>query len=216
MVEQDALPLIGQAKAQLTRSPEDFDDPLALEIDWTPLPRAGKALRSHRLVQGEGFRVAFRPAAKSVVLYLVIGGFGARVLWEASQLWTAEAAINMEVVLTAAVGVVGLVFMVVRLIFLLTPMRFDRRAGRFRVGWKAHNPSGNPSQGPLDSIYALQLMRKVYMGNDQEVRRSAELNLVMRDRSRLNLLDHGDFDALAEDAEALADFLRVPLWRGSD
>jgi len=41
---------------------------------------------------------------------------------------------------------------------------------------------------------------------------SFELNLVLRDGRRLNVMDHGDYDALRRDADTLAEFLGRPVW----
>ena len=41
---------------------------------------------------------------------------------------------------------------------------------------------------------------------------SYELNLVLQDGERLNVVDHGSFDVLREDAAKLGEFLGVPVW----
>ena len=41
---------------------------------------------------------------------------------------------------------------------------------------------------------------------------SYELNLVLEDGSRLNVIDHGNVEAIRADAQKLAAFLGKPLW----
>ncbi len=44
---------------------------------------------------------------------------------------------------------------------------------------------------------------------------SYEINLVLHNASRVNVIDHGNHQAVIEDAETLAQALGVPLWDGS-
>ena len=41
---------------------------------------------------------------------------------------------------------------------------------------------------------------------------SYEMNLVLNDGKRLNVVDHGNQAKLREDAQTLATFLNVPVW----
>jgi hypothetical protein len=41
---------------------------------------------------------------------------------------------------------------------------------------------------------------------------SYELNLVLEDSRRINLVDHGNRKKLIADAQIVAEFLGVPLW----
>ncbi|MGD9320846.1 MAG: hypothetical protein PVH99_12810, partial [Desulfobacteraceae bacterium] len=41
---------------------------------------------------------------------------------------------------------------------------------------------------------------------------SYELNLVLRDSKRTNVMDHGDYEKLREDAQTLSQFLEKPVW----
>ena len=45
---------------------------------------------------------------------------------------------------------------------------------------------------------------------------SYELNVVLQDGSRRNVVDHGNLDALRADARELAMFLVVPLWDATE
>ena len=67
----------------------------------------------------------------------------------------------------------------------------------------------------LDTVYALQLIREYVKGSESNYY-SYELNLVLRDGQRLNVVDHGDGRRLRRDAERLAQFLGVRVWDGSE
>ena len=64
----------------------------------------------------------------------------------------------------------------------------------------------------LDQVHAVQLI-------DERVRRSKggyfisyELNLVFKNCSRINIVDHGSLGAIRQDSRMLSEFLRVPVW----
>ena len=63
----------------------------------------------------------------------------------------------------------------------------------------------------LEDIYALQLIAEYVRGNKSSYY-SYEMNLVLKDGNRLNVVDHGNQTKLREDAQALATFLKVPVW----
>ncbi len=84
--------------------------------------------------------------------------------------------------------------------------------------WKGRQPPDqvfDPSTlkhcTPLSRIHALQLIAERCHGKNQSYY-SYELNLVLDDGQRINVVDHGNCNALREDARALAAFLGKPVW----
>ena len=65
--------------------------------------------------------------------------------------------------------------------------------------------------GKLEEIYAIQLLKE-YCRGDKSSYYSYELNLVLEDASRINVVDHGKLNLIRSDAEKLAAFLDIPLW----
>ena len=59
------------------------------------------------------------------------------------------------------------------------------------------------------------MLGMVDYGNNHRAFRSYELNVVLDDASRRNLVCHGDHARLRQDASTLAAFLNVPLWDAS-
>jgi len=64
---------------------------------------------------------------------------------------------------------------------------------------------------PFRQIGALQLLEKWVRGGKTSYM-AYELNLVRKDGERVPVICHGDYKKLAEDAAALSEQLRVPLW----
>ena len=97
------------------------------------------------------------------------------------------------------------------------PVVFDKRSGLFWKSWKNPEEMGFPETlyncTELGEIHALQLVSEYWEG-DKSSFYSYELNLVLHDGSRTNVVDHGDLAQLRQDAKTLSEFLGIPLWDG--
>lgn len=58
---------------------------------------------------------------------------------------------------------------------------------------------------------ALQIIGEVVHGKDSKYN-SFELNLVLDDVNRVNVVDHGNLKGVIADTETLGDFLNLPIW----
>jgi hypothetical protein len=104
------------------------------------------------------------------------------------------------------------------LYFGTAPIVFDRRRGFFWKGRK--NPDHVFDKGTLkhfaelEQIHALQLISKLVRnsGSEDGPFLCYELNLVLEDGKRINVLNQGNQDRLREDADTLAAFLDKPVW----
>lgn len=63
----------------------------------------------------------------------------------------------------------------------------------------------------LKSIVAIQIIGE-HVPTDDGSYKSFELNLVLEDSSRKNVVDHGNLKSIISDAEILSDFLNIPIW----
>jgi len=95
------------------------------------------------------------------------------------------------------------------------PIAFDKRTGYF---WKGRvTPADRFRQRDgerktrLDRIHALQIISELCRSRNSSYY-SHELNLVLVDGKRINVVDHGNLPKLQEDAEILARFLGTPIW----
>jgi hypothetical protein len=96
-----------------------------------------------------------------------------------------------------------------------TPIVFDRRKGNFWKGRKSPDEVFDKSRlkcfAKIEDIYAIQLISE-YCRSDKSSYYSYELNLVLGDGERINVVDHGNKRKIKEDAQKLAEFLDRPLW----
>lgn len=104
------------------------------------------------------------------------------------------------------------------------PIVFNKTTGYFWKGRLKDNES--PDQKALKEycrltdIAALQIVAEHISGSSSssgrsQSYRSYEINLILRNAGRLNVIDHGNRKKLMEDAEKLASYLGVPVWDGT-
>jgi len=99
-----------------------------------------------------------------------------------------------------------------------SPRVFDKQSGFYWKGRDEPNQMINPEYQKftkLNEIYAVQLVSELVRGNKSSYT-SYELNLVLKDRSRVNVIDHGNISSIREDAAILSGFLNVPFWDATE
>lgn len=189
--------------------PGSLGDPVAKTTEWTPCKRGGSNFCTHVLVRRGPGRVAFRPTVGAIFFYVLFLAFGVFALVFGLA---AASAKNGNAGPFLVLLVFGLVFGGVGVSMTWSgtrPIVFDRTIGMFWKGW------GTPQQGKgtyvqLGDVHALQVISE-YCASKHSFY-SYELNLVLADGSRMNVVDHGDLARIRQDGAVLADFLGLPLW----
>ena len=199
-----------------------FNDPVAATTDWTPLAGGGASFCSHRLVQARPGRMVFRPTrgAKAFAgIFLAVGALvlAAMVCSIGRESWG----------LLAVLFLAGLAFLAMGALVLWKlgrPATFDLLLGFYWKGRSLPNPPPGDvlwtQSVRLDDVHALQIVSEEHQAESSSERtdrqkrtyRSYELNLILNDATRVNVIDHGHHEALRHDAQTLAKFLNVPLW----
>lgn len=194
-----------------------FDDPLALQTDWSPLKGGGSNFRTHNLVSENYNRTAFKASlgAKLFSSVFILVGLGL----PSSQIYTAfqnggaffEGGFLPLLLFGGVFSIAGAALYY----SYAKPVVFDKTNGFFWKGWKAPETTAieNPDKhsARLSNIHALQIISE-YVRGDKKSYYSYELNLVLKDGSRLNVIDHGDVHKIREDAVVLSQFLGKPVW----
>jgi hypothetical protein len=209
--------LQGPAKLRPPFDPAQLNDPVALLTGWTPAKGGGANFRTHKLVNVNSFRLEFRASAGAIVFYLLflLIGLGVLIGFTVFALSSVSPSLGIEMLIPI---VFGLVFTGVgggMLYFGTVPVVFDMTMGCFWKGRKSRsnmivrNTSKHFSE--FDNIHALQLISEHCRGNKQSYY-SYELNLVLKNGTRLNVVDHGNYDKIRKDADTLAAFLGKPVW----
>jgi len=204
--------------------PERFDDPLAARTEWVPAVEGGTNFCTRVLVQVSPRRVEFRPttAARVVPIVFVLVGLAAL----AFAVWALlnERGYFVGTMISLAVGCLFVVGGATVCCLATRRIAFDQGAGCFWKGGSTPiSPAGiqsRTSAAPLAEIHAVQLLSEFIEGSRSSSHdagstssyHSYEINLVLKDGSRINVVDHGDLARIRQDAGQLARFLDVPIW----
>lgn len=197
--------------------PSRFGDPLAAKTAWGPLCHGGSNFRTHAGVEVSPERFEFQPTAGAKMFAGVFAVFG---LVPAFLVWKFMG--NLDTPLKYVVALPALLFLGVAWLlwtWLARPVVFDRREDWFYKGKRS--PAEDPSLGsgkdacPLSRIRAIQIVPERVSSRNGGFG-SWEINAVLEDGSRRNVVDHGSEAAVRTDAAALASFLSVPLWNLPD
>jgi hypothetical protein len=207
------------ARTSVAYDPSRLGDEIALQTDWGPAVSGGASFRTHRLVHTGPRRAEFRVTGGAVVFFAVFTLIGVGVLL----------GFGAGAVAALREGAWGALFMIIPIVvgggfaaigiamwwFYGAPAVFDKQRGEYWKGRVSPAEAGNrhdiKERVQLDRIHALQLIKEHCTGNDSSYY-SYELNLVLKDGTRLNVVDHGNQNLLRRDAEELAKFLGRPLW----
>ena len=199
--------------------PEQFEDDIASRTAWTPAVSGGTNIHTHDLRQVSPQQAVFSATWKawaftSIFLFLgAVVGIGGTIAYQAGQ-FDASAMVGL--------ALFSGIFMLAGALtqyWMCAPRTFDRRLGIFWKGRRVPPHIGRPREGDqhvtLDMIYALQILRE-YCSSDGGGFYSYELNLVLQDGERVNVVDHGKVEIIRRDAKQLAEFLGgIPVWDAS-
>jgi hypothetical protein len=189
--------------------PAAFGDPVATSTQWTPLASGGANFRTHKLYQASVTRWEFRAGIGALLFCGVFAVIGMVVLIiGAFKVNEGEWMLVLFGAIFATAGILMWYFMT-------APVVFDKDRGYYCKGRKKPERQIDPSllknYAPLREIHALQILSE-YVKGDKSSYYSYELNLILKDGTRRNVVDHGSLQAIREDAAMLADFMGVPLW----
>ena len=195
--------------------PSRFGDPLAQQVDWSPLSRGGANFRTHRLVPISDSHLEFRSTLGARLfagVFLFFGALAPGVIFvaeglEPSTMFSSPAFGFGALFSTALVGAGIFLFrqFCSPIVFDKATCEYTRKKRLFQGGKSPEFPIN------LQRIRGVQILKEWVSGSESSYD-SYELNAVLEDASRVLVVDHGNRDQLVSDAEVLAAFLGVPLW----
>ncbi|TVR15890.1 MAG: hypothetical protein EA391_09345 [Balneolaceae bacterium] len=190
-----------------------FNDPLANTISWEPAKRGGSNFKTHKFISDGFNRAEFKMSVSSRIFALLFMTVGAGM--PAFFIYSGEFGTLQETVILIGFGLIFVAVGGLIHYFYGRPIIFDKMKGFYWKGWK--NPDHTTARVvtknllPLSEIHALQLIKE-FVRSDKSTYYSYELNLVLRDGTRVNVVDHGNGKILKQDAQQLSSFLGKPLW----
>jgi len=194
-----------------------FNDPLALEISWTPIVRGGSSFCTHRAKENRslsGTTIRFQATTGAKLFCAAFVGAG--LIGSLGVLTTFLLATQPFHLAAIPVAFFAMLFPVIfggagALLYRSLQRHectFDKFTGQLVRGETIHK---------LTDVCAIQLIRERIRssgtGNSSHSSYdSYELNLVRRDGTRLNVTDHGSLSRIRADADLVAGYLNIPIW----
>lgn len=194
-------------------NPSKFEDPVAMKTQWTPAKGGGSSSSTHEFVSFEPNRVEFKATTGAKIFYLVFGAIGLFTLIMFNFTFD-----NSEKIIVSIMSLPFILVSVFLYYYGTMPIVFDRRSGYFWKGWKSPEQISNKSSIKyltlLDNIHALQLISEHCHSKNSSFY-SYELNLVLENGERINVIDHGNLKKIKKDIVSLSNFLGKPVWDGT-
>ena len=198
-------------------NPGVFNDPVALKTDWRPLVRGGTNFRTHKLVTVDATQMEFETTLTTKIFYTIFMAIGASsatfipyFILKGKEIGSFNLYIDglmngNYIAETFAPIVFGLIFFTVG-IFMYNSLEklilFDRTTNKFIKG---------SEEISLTDIHAMQIISE-YVRSDKNSYYSYELNLVLKNGDRVNVVDHGSYKHLVKDASELSNTLGIKIW----
>ncbi len=207
-------------KSRAPFDPSVFNDPVATQTEWHPLKPGGTNFRTHTLVKTSPDRIEFRATFMYRMFGLIFAFIGIAMILLLIYLWLI--AKTSEANSIWPVGAVGLAFSLVGCVFFFlakTPIVFDKKHGFFWKGkpapYEVFDKSRLTNFAGLNQVHAIQLLSERCTGKNNSFY-SYEMNLILKNGKRLNVVDHGNAEMLRNDAATLSAFLQKPVWSAID
>lgn len=201
---------------------ESFNDPLAKEIEWGSIARVHYGFVNRTLLKTKNDSIRFVPSIKVVLFdmgFIIMGGY---VMWEFSLLRPPIDAIVFYPISTILSyfyflpellssnkvwgHLFGFVFLLIGLLGLfysLRPIVFNTANRLYSKGfWRSEKVA-------FDSIHAIQI---ISTSGGEPGHRTYELNLVLKNKTRMHVFGHSKKKTIIKDATELSKMLSVPVW----
>jgi hypothetical protein len=195
-----------------------FDDPIALKTEWRPEKKGGSNFETHSLININENRLEFKATTGAKLFYLVFAAISLGFIFLIIIIPT-ENSFSVNLILFLLALICSLISFTL-FYFGTKPIVFDRKKGCFWNGRKPPRTRSNYSISKkfafFEQIHALQLISETCQSSSSSTSNrsfeSYELNLVLKNGQRINVVDHGNKQTLRKDATTLAQFLDKPIW----
>lgn len=217
MVKKKFIEFIKDKRSEWVFDPAVLNDSIALQTEWNSNSSSSSNFKTHKLVYKNPNRYEFKPTVASKVFSAIfmIVGIAVPVLFLNLPADSGE-----EAPVWALVGFGAIFFAVGAAMhyYQSKPIVFDKLEGFY---WKGRQKPDH-TFGLEDSknicrirnIHAIQVLKKFVSGNKSSYH-CYEINLVLKNGSRLHVVAHAGEKAMKDHAAELARFLGVPVWDAS-
>ena len=178
------------------------NDPIANKTHWQSMASGAAKFKMQQLETSKtGFNLSASFEIKLFCWAFIVGGL-APISIEYLFMWE-----NIEFILDpllSAPGMFVLVGVILSWAFTGNNIEFNK------LSRSIHTSERNI---PFSEVYALQVISSLAGGHGHGIYRNNELNLVLNDGQRINLLNHGGIEAFEYQELQLSKLLNVPVWQ---
>ncbi|WP_179335078.1 hypothetical protein [Winogradskyella costae] len=195
------------------------NDTIKSKVSTSALKPGGASFKTNVLIQANPSKLIYKPSIGAAIFSFIFLAVGLGVLFYALyplfQSHIESVSIPWFLILFGLIfsGAGGFMFYI-----FYKPRVFDKQQGLYYTtyAFKNHRSKRNVSEDylRLKSIIAIQIIGE-HIKSDDGSYKSFELNLVLDDASRRNVVDHGNLKSIINDAEMLSEFLNIPIWHAS-
>lgn len=180
-------------------------------IDWTPLIRGGHNYKAHQLIVENEHKLTIKATplhffvlSLFIVISLIFISQYSHILLKPNEMTLTNALFPM-----LSLGLFGYGCMSLLKAFKLNKT-FDRLTGQYTDNKLDTTKTADKIH--LSELKGLQIIDELCQTKESRYI-SYELNLVLSDSKRINLMDHGNKSSLLNDAQTLSTFLNIPILR---
>jgi preprotein translocase subunit SecG len=210
-----------------------FNNEFTEQVDWTPLKKGGTNFATKKLVQVSSMRYEFKPSigmyafvGTFILLPILVGGVFIHLEQQLGNMSTLSGGIsqvehtsesadilNLMTYLPWVVVCIFILFGIAYFVWSSKPIVFDKNDQLFWIKSRPtimHDDGNERTWARFDEIKGLQIIKEEIRGKNSFY--SYELNVVLKNTKRINVVDHGNLAKIQEEAQKLSEFLGVPVW----
>lgn len=186
---------------------------LSASISWTPLVRGGHNYKAHELIVESEHQLTIKATPLHFLILTVFIGMSLFFVFITSPklLYLMDGDI-----FSALFPVVSLVIFSIGCVQMHKAIKhnktFDRLSGQYTDN--KVDTTKMADKVLLSDIHGLQIIDELVRSQNSQHQTtfvSYELNLVMSDGKRINVMDHGHKKSIISDAQTLSKFLNIPI-----
>ena len=204
-----------------------FNDDFAKELEWGPATRGGVGFRTRTMVTPGNQTIQFRPSLASfsistgsvaigfwLIARFVMPGISAQHYFYdpfgviRALYYQLQHQISIGKISVTLFGLVFVVIGLISLYKLFRPVKFDGFKKTFSKGY----PFFHRTLVAFDEIKAIQILSENCKDTKNNSFISYELNLVLKNKSRITVIDHSDVSEIRRNGNELSKMMFVPVW----
>lgn len=189
---------------------------LKTNIELTPLKHGGSSFRTHILIRVSENIYSYKPSYGTAIFCWIFVSIGLGLLFfGVREVIAGINALKFPVFLLVGIGLIFTSVGAYMFYSFYKPIVFDKSKNIYSKGYETEKPSENVLKSSqkikLSEIVALQIIGERIKG-DKNTFNSFELNMVLKNGKRKNIIDHGNLKSIINDAQLLSEFLDLPIW----